>query len=161
MKRLIGLCVGTLALLAVAPVPAQQSAMTFFITSAGSGKPNARGTTIGTYSATAGPTRPFAPSAADQTQIVTQLSAALAGVKSCAFDLTATGGAVIKVNLNQLNKASVAIEGTTVPLDPNSANGWNMINESTLQLFGSACDTWRDPSSKTIDFNFPCEIIVD
>ena len=126
-----------------------------------SGKPNARGTTLGTYAAAAGPTRPFAPSAADQTQIVTQLSAALAGVKSCAFDLTATGGAVIKVNLNQLNKASVAIEGTTVPLDPNSANGWNMINESTLQLFGSACDTWHNPANKNIAFDFPCDIIVD
>ena len=93
--------------------------------------------------------------------LVTQLSAALAGVKSCVFDLTATGGASIKVNLDQLNKASVAIEGTTVPLDPNSANGWNMINQSTLELFGSACDTWHNPANKNIAFDFPCDIIVD
>jgi hypothetical protein len=51
--------------------------------------------------------------------------------------------------------------GTTVPLDTTSANGWNMVNETTVQLFGSACDAWRDPAAKTIDFNFPCEIIVE
>jgi hypothetical protein len=126
-----------------------------------SGKPNMRGSALGTYSTTAGPTKPFMPSATDQTMLVTQLSAALAGVKSCVFDLTATGGASIKVNLNQLNKASVAIQGTTVPLDPNSANGWNMINESTLQLFGSACDTWHNPNNTNIAFDFPCDIIID
>jgi len=128
-----------------------------------SGHPTARGPTavVGTYATTAGPTKPFKPNAADQTMLVTQLSAALAGVKSCVFDLTATGGAMIKVNLNQLNKASVAIQGTTVPLDPNSANGWNMINESTLELFGSACDTWHNPNNTNIAFDFPCDIIVE
>jgi hypothetical protein len=126
-----------------------------------SGKPNARGSTLGTYAATAGPTRPFAPSAADQTQIVTQLSTALAGVKSCTFDLMTTGGVAIKVDRNQLGKASVKIEGMTVPLDANSANGWNMINDTTLELFGSACDTWHDPNNKNIAFDFPCEIIVE
>ncbi len=53
------------------------------------------------------------------------------------------------------------IEGTAVPLDPGSANGWNMTTDIQLELFGSACDTWRDPNAKNIQFNFPCEIIVD
>ena len=128
---------------------------------ASSGKPNARGTTLGTYATTAGPTKPYMPSATDQAQLVTQLSTALAGVKSCTFDLTSTGGTPIKVDLKQLGKASVKVEGTTVPLDTNSANGWNMISDTTVQLFGSACDAWRNPSAKTIDFNFPCEIIVE
>ena len=128
-----------------------------------SGHPTTRGptATVGTYATAAGPTKPFKPSASDQNMLVTQLSAALAGVKSCVFDLTATGGASIRVNLDQLNKASVSIEGTTVPLDPNSANGWNMINQSTLELFGSACDTWHNPANKNITFDFPCDIIVD
>jgi hypothetical protein len=82
-------------------------------------------------------------------------------VKSCTFDLTATGGTPIKVDLKQLSKASIKVQGNTVPLDTGSTNGWNMINETTVQLFGSACDAWRDPSSTTIDFNFPCEIIVE
>jgi hypothetical protein len=128
-----------------------------------SGHPTTRGptATVGTYGTTKGPTMPFQPSAADSTMLATQLSAALSGVKSCTFDLTATGGTPIKVDLNQLNKATIKVQGTTVPLDAASANGWNMINQTTVELFGSACDAWRDPNAKTIDFNFPCEIIVE
>jgi len=126
-----------------------------------SGHPTTRGPTavVGTYATTAGPTKPFKPNASDQSMLLTQLSTALAGVKSCTFDLTATGGASIKVDLKQLSKATIKVDGAAVPLD--MTNGWNMINETTLQLFGSACDTWRDPNAKTIDFNFPCEIIVE
>jgi hypothetical protein len=123
-------------------------------------KPNARGTTLGTYSATAGMTRPYMPSAADQTMLVTQLSAALSGVKSCVFDLSdPTTGQVIRVNRNKLDKASVAIEGTKVLLDPTNTNGWNMISDTQLQLFGKACDDWRNPNAKNIAFDFPCETL--
>jgi hypothetical protein len=125
------------------------------------GKTNARGTTLGTYSTTAGPTNPYMPSATDQNMLVTQLSTALAGVKSCTFDLNGVGGVAIKVDLTKLDKATIKIEGSTVPLDASSANGWNMVSATQLQLFGSACDAWRDPDAKTIDFNFPCEIIVE
>jgi hypothetical protein len=128
-----------------------------------SGHPTTRGPTsvVGTYSPTAGPTKPFKPNAADQNMLLTQLSTALAGVKSCTFDLNNINGTAIKVDRNQLNKASIKVEGTIVPLDPNSANGWNMISDTTLELFGGACDAWRDPDAKNIEFNFPCEIIVD
>jgi hypothetical protein len=128
-----------------------------------SGHPTTRGptATVGTYATTAGPTKPFKPNASDQNMLVTQLSAALSGVKSCVFDLTTLDGTPIRVNLNQLNKASVSIEGMMVPLDASSANGWNMINETTLQLFGGACDTWHNPANKNIAFDFPCDIIVD
>ena len=111
---------------------------------------------VGTYGTTAGPTEPYRPDPNNQTQLITQLGQALAGVKSCVFDLTP-----VKVNLAQLAKASVVIEGTTVPLDMTSTNGWNMTSDIQLTLFGSACDTWRDPDAKNIQFNFPCEIIVD
>jgi hypothetical protein len=121
------------------------------------GKPDTRGTTLGTYSTTAGPTKPYTPNAADQTQLVTQLSAALAGVKSCTFDL----GGHIMVALNLLNRASVLIEGNMVPLDSTNTSGWNMTSPTQLQLFGSACDTWRNPNADDIKFNFPCEIIID
>jgi hypothetical protein len=117
---------------------------------------NCRGRTIGTYGTAAGPTEPFRPDPANQTQLITQLSNALAGVKSCVFDLTP-----VKVDLNQLNKAGVLIEGTPVPLDTTNANGWNMTSDIQLTLFGSACDAWRNPNATKIDFNFPCEIIVD
>jgi hypothetical protein len=115
-----------------------------------------RGRTLGMYSAAAGPTKPYRPDVTNQQALITQLSNALSGVKSCVFDLTP-----VKVDRNQLNKASVLIEGVPVPLDMTSANGWNMTTDIQLQLFGSACDAWRDPNAKNIAFNFPCEIIVD
>jgi hypothetical protein len=93
--------------------------------------------------------------------LATQLAAALSGVKSCSFDLSNINGKAISVDLNQLNKASIAIDGSTVQLDPNNGNGWDMTSASTLQLFGPACDKWRDPNAKNIAFNFPCEIIVE
>jgi hypothetical protein len=123
-----------------------------------SGHPTTRGptATVGTYGTTRGPTTPYQPDASNQALLVTQLSQALSGVKSCVFDLTP-----VKVNLSQLDRASVLIEGMLVPLDPGSADGWNMTTDIQLELFGSACDTWRNPDAKNIKFNFPCEIIVD
>jgi len=125
------------------------------------GKTAAAGSTLGMYAATAGPTKPYTPNASDATQLATQLAAALSGVKSCTFDLGNINGKAIKVDRNQLGKASVAIEGTTVPLDPNDGNGWDMVTDTQLQLFGPACDNWRNPNVKDIAFNFPCEIIVE
>ena len=115
-----------------------------------------RGRTLGTYATTAGPTKPYRPDVTNQQALITQLTSVLSGVKSCVFDLTP-----VKVILTQLAKASVLIEGVAVPLDPGSANGWNMTTDIQLELFGSACDMWRNPNVKNIQFNFPCEIIVD
>jgi hypothetical protein len=128
-----------------------------------SGHPTTRGptATVGTYGTAKGPTMPFQPNAADQSMLVSQLSAALSGVKSCVFDLNNINGKMIKVDRTQLGKASVAIEGTPVTLDPGNANGWNMISDNQLQLFGPACDKWHDPNNNDIKFDFPCEIIVE
>jgi len=124
-----------------------------------SGKPNARGSTLGAYSATAGPTVPYMPNAGDQTQLVTQLSTALAGVKSCTFDLNDVGGKSIKVDPMKLDQAKVKIEGTEVP--QNATNGWSLgATTSELVLNGTACTSWRMPNAKLIDFNFPCGIII-
>jgi len=124
-----------------------------------SGKTAAAGVSLGTYSATAGPTMPYQPNAADQNMLTTQLATALSGVKSCTFDLSNVNGMSIKVDRTQLDKASVQIMGNTIQLDPNNANGWDMVTDTQLQLFGTACDTWRNPNTKDITFNFPCEII--
>ncbi|HEY4184531.1 MAG TPA: hypothetical protein VGP07_05645 [Polyangia bacterium] len=123
-----------------------------------SGKPNARGTTLGTYATTMGPTMPYQPSASNLSQLVTQLSAAISGVKSCTFDLGNINGMSIKVNRDLLNEAQITIMGNTIPLD--DTNGWRMNTDTQLELTGSACDTWRDPATDTIDFKFPCDIFI-
>ena len=125
---------------------------------AASGKPNARGTTLGTYSTTMGPTMPYQPSASNLSQLVTQLGAAISGVKSCTFDLSNINGMAIKVNRDLLNEAQVTIMGNAVPLD--DTNGWRMNTDTQLELTGSACDTWRQPATTMIDFKFPCDIFI-
>lgn len=123
------------------------------------GKPNMRPSTVGNYAATMGPTMPFKPNAADQNMLVSQLTTALAGVKSCTFDLNDAGGKTIKVEPTKLDQARVSIEGTLVPQD--ATNGWSLgATTSELVFNGTACTTWRMPNNKVIDLNFPCGIII-
>ena len=115
---------------------------------------------VGTYATTAGPTKPFKPNAADQNMLVTQLSKALAGVKSCTFDLNDVSGKAIKVDTTKLDQAHVKIEGVEIPLS--ATNGWNVLASAPTQLVfsGTACTTWRNPTSKKIDLQFPCGTII-
>lgn len=122
------------------------------------GKTNERGATLGTYSTTMGPTKPYTPSAANQNELVSQLSAAISGVKSCTFDLGNIDGKSIKVDRTMLGSAHIQIMGKDVPLD--DTNGWRLNTDTQLELVGKACDTWRAPESKTIDFMFPCESFI-
>ena len=127
-----------------------------------SGHPMTRGPTavVGTYGTTAGPTKPLQPNAADQNMLLTQLSTAISGLKSCSFDLSDVGGKTIKVDTTKLNQAHVSIEGTEVPLS--ATNGWNvdMAAPTTLVFSGSACMKWQMPASKKIDLQFPCGSII-
>jgi hypothetical protein len=64
------------------------------------------------------------------------------------------------VNTQRLNEAVIKIDGKVIPLDATSTNGWNMSTPTQLELHGTACDAWRNPTAKDIDFGFPCDIIV-
>jgi hypothetical protein len=81
-------------------------------------------------------------------------------VKSCTFDLNDVGGKTIKVDTMKLGQAKVKIQGTEVPLS--TTNGWNVdaAAPTTLVFSGTACTTWRNPASKTIDLEFPCGTII-
>jgi hypothetical protein len=115
-------------------------------------------TSIATYSPTGGNATLYNPDLtnpdAGASALVDQLTSAIAGVKSCLFDLAGK----IEVDVNQLNLASVSVEGQTVPLD--AANGWRMNNSTQLELVGNACANWRKPENTHIDFNFPCGVII-
>lgn len=112
---------------------------------------------IATYSATGGNAKVYAPTSASDVQALTdQLTMAIQGVKSCTFDLTG-----FKIDRTKLSEAGVLINGKLLDLDPNNGNGWNMVSDTELQLFGTACDTWRLPASTDIKFDFPCDIVID
>jgi hypothetical protein len=127
---------------------------------AAKGEAPARGDTLGTYMTTMGPTTPYTPNASDETMLVTQLSQALSGVRSCTFDLS-----TFKIDTTKLSEAEVYLVDSAssrddIPLDPNSVNGWNMTSATELQLYGSWCDKLRAPTTTDIKFNFPCDIVI-
>lgn len=123
-----------------------------------SAKAQARGVTVGTYATAPGPTKPYTPDVSNQTMLMNQLSQALAGVKSCVFDLGDVNGKSIKVDVTQLDQATISLMGAPVPHD--DVNGWRMNSPTQLELMGTACATWRLPATKTINFGFPCQIVI-
>jgi hypothetical protein len=126
------------------------------------GKPAMRPSTIGSYvpaSAVTSNATVYKPDLTNQMALVNEISNALSGVKSCVFDLSdPTNGKPIMVDTTQLDKAHVLVMGKDIPLD--ATNGWHMTSDTQLELAGAACDTWRDPANTTIDFQFPCQIII-
>jgi hypothetical protein len=115
-----------------------------------------QGSSMATYGTPTTNAMVFAPTAVSQQALADQISAALKTVKSCTFDLAAKG---IKVDLTQLNMAGVTIDGQSIPLS--DTNGWHMLSQTQLELTGSVCDSWRNPSTtSTIHFDFPCQIII-
>jgi hypothetical protein len=127
------------------------------------GKPAMRGQTIGTYInpadplVTAGAAKVYRPDPNDQTALVSQVQEALAGVKGCSFDLT--GDVQVDLKRGDLGAlAKILINGTAVPFD--AANGWHMLNETTVALEGNACNMWRQPGETNISFDFPCDVII-
>jgi hypothetical protein len=126
------------------------------------GKPLTRGQTVGTYSTEIAPALNapvYRPDPTDQAALTEEIRVALAGVRSCTFDLGEDG---VKVDLTRTDlgdRARVIVNGTAVVFD--AANGWSMANETTVTLAGAACDMWRTPDMATsISFDFPCDIFV-
>jgi hypothetical protein len=123
------------------------------------GKQATQGHTIGDYDPNGGGTaKVFKPDLTNQQALVGSIRNALSGVKSCVFDLSNLDGKKITVDQTQLTRAHVIVMGAEVPLD--DANGWHMTTDTQLELSGTACDLWRKPENMTIDFQFPCELIV-
>ena len=128
------------------------------------GKPAMRGQMIGSYIDPADPLQlpgsatVYRPDPTDQAALIQQISAALAGVKSCSFDLAGDG---VKVDLSRADLGTLAkinINGNAVPFD--ATNGWHMLSETTVQLEGQACAAWRSRGESSIDFDFPCDVII-
>jgi hypothetical protein len=138
-----------------------------------SGQTPMRGDTLGMYSAMSGPTMPYQPNAADETALTTALTSALAGVRSCTFDLSS-----FQIYTDDLSGAIVYLTDSsgkqiTLPLDTTNTNGWDMIDAmpvtvsgmtkhiaTQLQLFGTACTELQAATTTGIKFNFPCEVII-
>jgi hypothetical protein len=124
------------------------------------GKPatDANGAALATYGAAGGNAPVYSPASTSETDLENQISAAINGVKACTFDLSNVGGKSIKVDLTQLAKAVITVEGNTVAQD--ATNGWSMASSTELVLNGTACANWRMPNTTHINFGFPCSSII-
>jgi hypothetical protein len=101
----------------------------------------------------------YRPDPSDQAALTAQIRAALAGVKSCTFDLGEDGVQVDLTREDLGELAHVVVNGAPVPFD--AANGWSMVSETTVALGGEACAAWRTPTIETsISFDFPCDIFI-
>jgi hypothetical protein len=112
--------------------------------------------TLGSYAASSGGARVFAPDPNDKGALKEALAQVLAGVKSCTFDI----GGDIKVIQDKLGLAHVYVQDQEVPLDPEGVDGWYMPSPTQIELVGDACNNWRMPQSTKIAWDFPCKILV-
>ena len=126
------------------------------------GKVDVRGAAVGDYvmdPTLAGTAPVYRPDPTDQAALTDQFRTALAGLKSCSFDLSEDGVQVDLARQDLGERASVVVNGAAVAFD--AANGWSMASETVVTLSGTACDAWRDPTIATsISFDFPCDIFV-
>ena len=119
------------------------------------GKTFARGVAVGDYASGAGGAATvYQPNPADAQALEALIATTVGALKSCRFDLV--NG--LAVDLSKVDQASVRIENQPIPRD--DTNGWRMINPMRLDLVGTACALWRQPTSRSIDFQFPCGVVT-
>ena len=111
-------------------------------------------TPLGSYATAGGSATVYHPNPADEQALNSLLATTIAGVKSCSFDLV--NG--LSVDLTKLAQAQVLVEGQVIAQD--ATNGWHMTTSTRLDLAGSACALWRQPTTRTIDFQFPCGTVI-
>ncbi len=118
-------------------------------------------TSLSTYSPAPGTAMAFTPSDTSTASLVTQISAAINTIPpSCVLDLSTLANP-IKVDRTKLSEGGVFLNGVPVPLDPNNMNGWDMVSDTQLELFGSACKTYQTPgATENLNLEFPCDLII-
>ena len=126
-----------------------------------SGKPKARGTSLGTYATTMGPTKPYQPNAADQTQLD---DAALGGAGRREELFVRPGRRRRQVDQGRRHQALVGCGQDSGDGDPagrhQRVERHTAAAPSTLVLSGNACKTWQTPNTNDISFAFPCSTII-
>lgn len=110
-------------------------------------------TTMAQYSASSGNAPFFEPDVNDRDALVATLSNTIAGVRSCVFDL----GGKVQIDLAMADQGMVAIDGKPVPFG--GADGYRMNSATQLELLGAACQELRQPATKHVSIDFPCQAI--
>jgi hypothetical protein len=109
---------------------------------------------LATYAATSGTAPFFEPDVNDRAALVTALTSAIAGVRSCVFDLQGH----VQIDLKMADQGVVEVEGQRVLYG--GADGYRMNSETQLELLGAACERLKRPETKRVSIDFPCEAVV-
>jgi von Willebrand factor type A domain len=75
----------------------------------------------------------------------------IGGVLSC--DLTITGG---QIDTSQASSGSVVLNGVTLVY----GTDWILVNGTTIELTGQACDDLKSSSNPMVDATFPCGAVI-
>jgi hypothetical protein len=108
----------------------------------------------GTYSPTSGSAPYFEPDVNDRAALVKTLAATIAGVRSCVFDLQGK----VQIKLMLADQGVVEIDGQHVPYG--EPDGYRMNSETQLELLGASCKRLKQPETKRVFIDFPCEAVV-
>lgn len=107
----------------------------------------------GQYSAAGDTTPYFTPDPTDAEALEAELTTALAGTRSCTFDLQGK----IEVDVANASLGHVTIDGEAIPYD--MTDGWYMASPTELVLAGAACEKLK-AAEQGISFDFPCDILI-
>ena len=105
------------------------------------------GTISGTYSSPGGTATAFLSGSPDE--LVTALSSAVEGLKSCVIDLN------FEVINEEEGEVFVGDMENAIPRDQ-----WRMNTETQMELLDAACTTWQSPEVFDFLAGFPCRAIV-
>jgi hypothetical protein len=90
----------------------------------------------------------------DQSQLTNAFNTIINGVRTCIFPLTGT------VNRDRAGEATITLDGA--PLGYEDPNGWQLIDDDTVELLGDACDAVMNADADNppnVTGNFPCGVI--
>jgi hypothetical protein len=73
-------------------------------------------------------------------------------VRECTFAISGS------VDANQAAEGTVLLDGQ--PLTFDDPNGWSLVDDKTMKLNGTACDTFLDDPTVTLTAQFPCGVII-
>jgi uncharacterized protein YegL len=107
----------------------------------------------GQYSAMSGSAPYFEPDVNDQKALVTALSSAIAGVRSCIFELQGK----LQIDLAMADQGLVTIDAVPVPYG--APDGFRMNTPTQLELLGAACTNLRKPETRQVSIDFPCNAV--
>jgi hypothetical protein len=118
-------------------------------------KSNPPGSLSGTYSAQGGSAQFFQANGTDTAALGAALDAAINGIRSCTFDLAGAA----QIDSSHAAGATITIDNGA-PLILGDPNGWHQVSETRIELVGSACQQLKNPATKGIAFDFPCDTLL-